>query len=114
MRAKREEAGKVILQIRDRITREERDLNTEERASWDKCNADFDNLGREIEAIERGDALVDLVDGPIVERPSAAEMIPGYRGKRDGREQRASAWDLATYGWLRSACGDTPDAKHVR
>src|SRR5262245_25337117 len=105
MRAKREEAGKVILQIRDRITREARDLNTEERASWDKCNADFDSLGREIEAIERGDALVDLVDGPLGERPSMEEMIPGYRGKRgDGREQRASAWDMATYGWLRAAC----------
>src|SRR5262245_9909021 len=72
LRDKREVARNAILQLRDKITKENREFNSEERASWDAANKDYDELGEQI--VKRQDR--DLADAGI--------DVETYDPKRDG------------------------------
>jgi HK97 family phage major capsid protein len=110
----REQAGKVILQLRDRINRENRDLDPIEREEWQKANEAYDAFGESIDKI-KGAERAETREAILSDLDTHDE--DGERKKRrgkDSREQRASAWDLATYGWIRAAMGDAPDARQIR
>ncbi|HEX3152917.1 MAG TPA: phage major capsid protein [Gemmataceae bacterium] len=57
LREDRESVTAKILALRDVISKEDRDFNTEERASWDGANKDYDSLNSRIDAHERAARL---------------------------------------------------------
>lgn len=59
LRERRATASDIITQLADTVTRERRDLTAEEQSQWDRANADYDRLGREIEVEERAQAIAN-------------------------------------------------------
>jgi len=53
MREDRETAKNTILQLRDRIDREQREFTSDENEQWAKANKDFDRLTDQIRTAER-------------------------------------------------------------
>jgi hypothetical protein len=118
LRTKREEAGKAILALRDKITSEGRDFNAEERGNWDKCNKDFDDLGRQVEAVERGDAVAKALEARKEVKPGAEDVLPGEtrskKGRKDGAAQAEEVRALALQAWFFRQSGKPLSAEHVR
>jgi HK97 family phage major capsid protein len=118
LRTKREEAGKAILALRDKITSEGRDFNAEERGNWDKCNKDFDDLGRQVEAVERGDAVAKALEARKEVKPGAEDVLPGETRSKKGRKGEAAQAEevraLALQAWFFRQSGKPLSAEHVR
>lgn len=55
LREKADVVAKEMYRLRDIITKENRDLTTEEEASWKKANEDYDRLAKQIDVVERAD-----------------------------------------------------------
>jgi HK97 family phage major capsid protein len=85
LRADREVAKNTVLQLRDVLKRETRDFNTEERASWDKANADFDALDSRIALIEKGDDVEKRFGQAGGGKPGTEDRRPGERRQKGGR-----------------------------
>src|SRR5262249_34169240 len=100
LRERREVARNAILQLRDQVTKEDRDFNTEERASWDAANKDYDELGRRIVAWERGE---------VVGRGN----LPGNEDTEPSWGQRESDADLAVAGWIMNQLGQDVSERQI-
>lgn len=108
MLEQRAQLGHQIRQMADAA--EGRDFSAEEQEKWDKLNADYDALTRDIERKKRG-AVIEA------EMEARETDLPG-REDRDGREaggsqevtdeQRATAME----GWLRFQSGLDLEERH--
>jgi len=115
-RETRETAKNTILQLRDTITRENRDFNTEERAAWDKANKDFDSVGLLIEVQERGDAVSKAYDrrSERLPRPGLEDVFPKSRSDETDYEKRDRAQSVAMQSWFLRQLGKPLKDGHRR
>ena len=118
MREKRGELIVAMRKINDKAVEEKRDLTAEEQKSWDDINADFDQLGRNLERAERletvGASLEATGNDPdrLIGRhdqtghPAGEEPDPLSHDGRHGNPDtntgptRAERQDLALRGWM--------------
>lgn len=110
LREKRAPLAKVIRQMADAATG--RDFTSEEQANWDKANADYNAITRDIERVESAEKVE--AEQSAVARPDFAHV---GRGDYNAREQQASAREevtdrhrsLALAAWCRSQLGYAVD-----
>lgn len=81
IRSQRKAAADTISQMADLVGREKRDFTSEEKARWDKANADYDRLARDERAEQVRDEQARRAGDPDVGR----EDYTGRRGRREGR-----------------------------
>lgn len=102
LREKRAPLAKQIRDLADRINQagQQREFTSEEQAAWDKANAEYNELTRQIEVHERA-AQIEADQ----ERRREDERLPG-RDDSAGERDQAAANDrrrcLALQGWANS------------
>ena len=99
LRESRAKVAKTIRELADKINTEKRDFTADEKAVWEKANADCNALARQIETQERAQALeAELAS-------TAPPLVTGIDGKPVTDEER----NLAIQGWA-AVPGDGPTA----
>lgn len=103
LREKRGPIGKQIKDLADLASKEGRDFTADEQSQWDKINADYDSLTKQIERAERSELVAGSEPEPRAERPGQGrvEHQPAERTARPQHEVR----DLAMQGWCRAQVG---------
>ena len=87
LREARQVAANTIYQLRDKVTAGEgREFTSEERSAWDKANKDFNDLGRQFEVTERGDAVAAALSERRGEVPGT-EDTGGHRREKRTKDQ---------------------------
>lgn len=81
MREERAKLATTIRELADKVNAENRDFTAEEKPNWEKVNADYDALTRNIERAQRAEAIE-------AEQTARAEQ-PDVRENRDGRDTTA-------------------------
>jgi HK97 family phage major capsid protein len=118
MREAREAAGAKILELRNKIRDENRDFNTEERSAWEASNKDFDDLGRRLDDIAKGDAVERALAERMAGKPGAEDKTNKRTGKRrDGEKRSAEEVErdaaVAMQAWFRKQSGKGLTRAHV-
>ena len=126
LREKLAELAKVIRQMADKANNEKRDFTPEEKPQWEKANADYNALLRQIEIAKRAaevDAATSAIDAPPA--GAAGKPTPGREdydsraaeeGRKDDRrapvpvteETRATAFQA----WARFQLGMELEVRH--
>lgn len=106
--------GAEIRKMADKINADGRDFTAEERAAWDKANADFDRLTQQIDVARRAEEVGSTLAAKIEsrERPGNEDTdLPAKRskGEKGEREIRGEAVEevrtIALQAWCRRQAG---------
>lgn len=88
----REKAGKAadeIYQLRDVINKDDREFTAEEQTRWDNANKEYDRCNKQIEILERADAVKTRMSAPADEDDDTGrEDRDGRRGGASGKRNR--------------------------
>lgn len=99
-----------IQRLRDLVAKENRAFNSEEEVAWVKCNTDYDDLGKRIAIIQRGEAVEN-------EHREAAKIASFQTEKPNGDREKTTITEehrlLAFNGWVRSQYGLEPSEAQV-
>lgn len=102
IRERRQQVADSISQMADRVGKENRDFTAEERASWDKANADFDRLGRE----QRAEEVRLEQDRRAGDDRTGRDDYAGRRGRtRDNVQHTDEQRTLAVRAWFKKQVG---------
>jgi HK97 family phage major capsid protein len=111
--------GAEIRKLSDTLGESKPDFTAEERAQWEKLNADFNRLTRQMEIVRQSDA-VDATLGAADPRPKPGTEDTPRRSKKgrknDAREadEREQMRALVIQAWCRKQSGLSLTAEQVR
>jgi HK97 family phage major capsid protein len=116
LREKRQELGKTIYQLRDKLTAGG-EWTAEERGQWEKVNGEFDKIGRDIDALSRADEVARVLDERRDGTPGAEDTGKTRREKRNkgkaGHEVTEEMRALALQAWVIRGAGGELSKRHV-
>lgn len=109
LQQKREQRGAAsarITELAGRLVAEKRDFKADELRDWDKANADYDRLGREIQLEERAEQVRREQERPAGDRrPGREDHDPRERRRRDNTQATAEQRSLCFRAWAKSQYG---------
>lgn len=112
--------GAEIRKMADTLGEAKPDFTAEERSKWDKINAEFNGLTRQIEIVRQAEDADAAVKGEGRSRPvpGLEDSDPQRRKKKSDREDTAERRDevraLAFQGWCRRQHGFDLSNDHKR
>lgn len=108
LREQRATIGKEIRRMADTLTGEKRDFDSTEKGNWEKANKDFDEIGRQIETLERAAKIDKELAGNAPEngRPGDEDFgKPNKRASGIDAEKRSRSEATALKAWASRASG---------
>jgi HK97 family phage major capsid protein len=113
MRERRGQIAHEIRRMADTLNETKNAFTAEERGQWDRLNAEFDGIGRQLEVHERT-ASIDKLLARRSELPPGFEGPGSRRGRRAAGQAAEKLQGLALRGWLRRTAGRTPTEQEQR
>lgn len=102
----RAKAAKAIQDLAGLVNAEERDFAGEEQAEWDRANADYDQLSRQIARLQRASEIEAAMQAPLGDRRPGSDFVE-RDGRDDDERQPPTGADhaLAVQAWCRAQEG---------
>lgn len=91
LKEKREAARKEIYQLRDVVSKENREFKPEEQTRWDAANTEYNKFNRQIDVLETGERIEREMSSPPDDRGIGRDDRsgqPGQRGKPGNKHRQ--------------------------